>query len=224
MAHRRPENGTCTLLLMTAAAAVACGLLPLAGATAPPTGEEFACSTLPPGATPVLNMSASGVWIYNCDCSSSSSPDTTVYCLEFFQPGSGGSYANLTGGGYSGQAWWTDLDHKMWLWPSNGTVNDTRVVLTMPLALGVALNGSGVAETADSPSIPPSELYVVSGTTSGTAGSWQAGLQLPPIRLVVRTAYSEAAHTRLPDACNPKDPAQHQRRIPFNATYLFYTC
>ena len=74
----------------------------------------------------------------------------------------------------------------------------------------------------------------MTGCSTGTAGSLQESLPLPPIYYAVRSNYSEPSggppHApltegapQLPSPCNPGDPKQDSLPFAWNATYTFYT-
>lgn len=74
----------------------------------------------------------------------------------------------------------------------------------------------------------------MTGCSTGTAGSLQERLPLPPIYFSQRSNYSEPSGgpphapltegaSQLPEPCNPDDPQQFSRVFPWNAVVTFYT-
>lgn len=79
----------------------------------------------------------------------------------------------------------------------------------------------------------PRRPAAVTGCSTGTAGSLQEGLPLPPIYLAVRSNYSEPSpqppppseeERATPASCNPNDPAQASLTFPWSGVFTFYTC
>lgn len=184
-----------------------CGLRP---------GEQGAGQLVPPAARAVLQMSAVGITNWTCGSGEyfkvkgGYSPEQTF--------AGGGSYGNLTGQGYAGFFMVVPRgDVRILLWPS-GAPDDQWLPGQRWLAL---LTMPSVEEFNTSASAEPDQRFGVTGYTTGTAGSYQAKLPLPPIWLVVRSNISRAG----PKPQGPCTPATDPPIvIPWTSNFTFYTC
>lgn len=148
------------------------------------------------------------------------------------------------------------------LWPpgSNPAAGETTGLLTMPLGSATTpdpsryrdvryqggaglrrrrrgacpgwLRALGTPQT-DPHTLLPALPRAVTGCNTGTSGSLQGGLPLPPIYIAERTSYSEPSseppppseeERQLPATCDPQDPAQASLTFPWSAVFTFYTC
>ncbi|PRW60391.1 Rho GTPase-activating [Chlorella sorokiniana] len=96
-------------------------------------------------------------------------------------PEQGKSYANLTGQGYQGMVHWTGSswrDFRVGLWPEGSAPGSSTGGWLTAVARGIDLR-----------QLPHGEefLYQITPDSTGTAGSGQASLPLPPIYLVMAT-------------------------------------